>query len=612
MADGRLADIKGCIVSVLSNEHYLAFIKNTYDKHSSFIGDRYSNFYVTMSFIMNITNEEYLEFIKDYPNSHDIINNIGKYLNDLAESGYEKEYHESDIVTCLVNFYDSASVLERFVKDSRKNNNDSRSNITKDEGTESKRILDELIGHKEEIERIVRDANSKDKDIINILNSININKNKIEGILENIEKENKEVSDILLKTQNTKLLLESAIQSLQSKQIEIKTSLSNIEEEINNSLINRIEEFKGTLNKRVSDANSIFSDGVSNLEKTYEFYSQQLNNRLDIKENSVYKGVETFKEQIFKELHDIDNNIQREQLAYYFYRERRKLKGDIDITIFIYAFILMTFIYWCRGFSLTAFNKYDIFISVLIYMLMIGTIQIIINIVNNIGRILSIKSWKDIFRETTLDSEALVDLDSYNTNQNPDEGDISSKVGNLERDGIGESRYKMRRKSIIIKDIFAQTQFLELFTPYWAWLIATLAGMLSIGAVAYYVFDELKDKQYISYSSLIPYTAGYMLLIWFTWFCSKQFSYTKQICDEYEYKYALSKSYLSYRDEAKQLADVKNNEAILIALLDSIIKNIAQSPVQSVQRDCHTPFSEVFNAVKNVYQVEDGGKKTGK
>ena len=90
----------------------------------------------------------------------------------------------------------------------------------------------------------------------------------------------------------------------------------------------------------------------------------------------------------------------------------------------------------------------------------------------------------------------------------------------------------------------------------------------------------------------------------------KQFSYTKQICDEYEYKYALSKSYLSYRDEAKLLAEARNNEAILIALLDSIIKNIAQSPVQSVQRDCHTPFSEVFYAVKNVYTIEKDEKKT--
>ena len=44
--------------------------------------------------------------------------------------------------------------------------------------------------------------------------------------------------------------------------------------------------------------------------------------------------------------------------------------------------------------------------------------------------------------------------------------------------------------------------------------------------------------------------------------------FAKQICDEYEYKYALSKSYLSYRDEAKLLAKASNNEAILIALLD--------------------------------------------
>ena len=41
----------------------------------------------------------------------------------------------------------------------------------------------------------------------------------------------------------------------------------------------------------------------------------------------------------------------------------------------------------------------------------------------------------------------------------------------------------------------------------------------------------------------------------------------------------------------------------MISLLDSIIKNIAQSPVQNVKRDCHTPFTEVFNAVKDAGQA---------
>lgn len=97
-----------------------------------------------------------------------------------------------------------------------------------------------------------------------------------------------------------------------------------------------------------------------------------------------------------------------------------------------------------------------------------------------------------------------------------------------------------------------------------------------------------------------------MILVWFTWFSSKQFSYTKQICDEYEYKYALSKSYLSYRDEAKELAARGNNDAILVALLDSVIKNVATSPVKSVKPDCHTPFTEVFSSIRGAAKtIED-------
>jgi hypothetical protein len=90
-----------------------------------------------------------------------------------------------------------------------------------------------------------------------------------------------------------------------------------------------------------------------------------------------------------------------------------------------------------------------------------------------------------------------------------------------------------------------------------------------------------------------------MILTWFTWFSSKQFSYIKQVRDEYEYKYALSKSYLSYRKEAEDLSGTDKKELLLL-LLGSVINNIATSPVQSVKSDCHTPFSEVLSAAKEV------------
>ena len=152
----------------------------------------------------------------------------------------------------------------------------------------------------------------------------------------------------------------------------------------------------------------------------------------------------------------------------------------------------------------------------------------------------------------------------------------------------------------------------NLLTPYWCWLGLTFAGMFTILRISYVLFilnvqNLLPTEPYKVLGNL----SFFMILVWFTWFCSKQFSYTKQICDEYEYKYALSKSYLSYRDEAKSISlndeDKGKYEAVIVSLLDSVIKNIATSPVKSVKPDCHTPFTEVFGSLKEVVNIQKGG-----
>ena len=146
----------------------------------------------------------------------------------------------------------------------------------------------------------------------------------------------------------------------------------------------------------------------------------------------------------------------------------------------------------------------------------------------------------------------------------------------------------------------------EVLTPYWCWLFATLAGM---GAILY---EALELSNIIKTSlmnnvqplnSVLPYFGIYVILVWFTWFSSKQFSYTKQICDEYEYKYALSKSYIIYKNEAESVITEHSSNAVLLALLDSVIKNIAHSPVQSVKQDVHTPFSEVLKTAKDAVKI---------
>lgn len=140
-----------------------------------------------------------------------------------------------------------------------------------------------------------------------------------------------------------------------------------------------------------------------------------------------------------------------------------------------------------------------------------------------------------------------------------------------------------------------------LLTPYWCWLFLTFVGMSSILCKAILVRSEINPDKIIGgnvFGMVLPHIGVYILLVWFTWFSAKNFSYTKQIADEYEYKYALAKAYMSYKDEALSVVIEQKNNPYLVALLDSVIKNIASSPVQCVKQDVHTPFSEVCKMVK--------------
>lgn len=131
-------------------------------------------------------------------------------------------------------------------------------------------------------------------------------------------------------------------------------------------------------------------------------------------------------------------------------------------------------------------------------------------------------------------------------------------------------------------------------------------GIIGHFAIELYL-KGIEPQSILDYKKYFFYSPLFMILIWFTWFSSKQMSYFKQIYDEYMYKYALSKSYLSYRDEAKKLA---NNNEILLLLLGSVINNISTSPVQSVKSDCHTPFSEILNAAKEAGKINLQNKKS--
>lgn len=140
----------------------------------------------------------------------------------------------------------------------------------------------------------------------------------------------------------------------------------------------------------------------------------------------------------------------------------------------------------------------------------------------------------------------------------------------------------------------------DLFKNQQNFMKATFGGMTTIFLISFAILcSAIAECEFVKPQNAIFLVPIYMVLTWFTWFTAKQYSYYKQIIDEYNYKTALSKSYIIYRDEAKKY----NNEEILILLLGSIINNVTTSPIQSVKSDCHTPFSEILNAAKEAGKV---------
>lgn len=318
-----------------------------------------------------------------------------------------------------------------------------------------------------------------------------------------------------------------------------------------NDLADHKKEALADIERERKDFTQSLNDYRNDIEKTKNNLLQQYNDL-----NKYHKN---FENKIYKELNDIQNSVNREQLVAYFLNERKKLKGDIDIPILICTFLLECIYFFKIDCYITAYWHQFIFLRICVLAI---CIFIFLLTVAQLAKFLY-------------------------------------------------KKFIEKNNEITIK-LFEELK--AILTPYWCWLGLTFIGMACIAKVAYslYYINSTKVDHLDPYL-LFANLPVFMILVWFTWFSSKQFSYTKQICDEYEYKYALSKSYLSYRDEAKELAARGNNDAILVALLDSVIKNIATSPVKSVKPDCHTPFTEVFGSLKEaVNTVKDGNDSINK
>lgn len=277
----------------------------------------------------------------------------------------------------------------------------------------------------------------------------------------------------------------------------------------------------------------------------------------EFKTNEMQKQAELLNKQLLMYTEMLTNDVQRELLAKYFEKERIKLKGNLNMKVIIIPFIILLILH-----SIGMSVNLGILKTILIYVASFIIVQIGSNL-----------------------------LYRYENKQ-------KDKANALKNDENSKTSLFN-----ITLEVMRQHTLEALFSPYWCWLAGTFLGMVCIMAVAVGIlFASFNYWENVTYQRLLPFSPLCLVLIWATWFCSKHFSYTKQVCDEYEYKYALSKSYLGYRQEAELLANKAGNQVLLSDLMRAIIINIARSPVQSVKSDSNMPISEILQTVKDITQ----------
>lgn len=529
MAIATLNDIHSFIKNILSDESYLSKVRQIFDRNFSFLECNSYEFISYLASLLDLDGAEYSFISQKTTDGKKLLEEALSYIVFFEQNRNSRIYDEAEYCVNVTNFMQvirEINKLRENVNPLKKTKQVVTSKITPitDSKDEAMKMLNDIVASKEE-------ANSLCSEIRTI-------KIDLETILNNFEKISKK---------------------------EYRKRFQDCEDALNTDVKNITEKYNGMLVKEQDALN----------EKREAINKQQADLENDIKD---------FKKKTLKEIHEIEDNVHREELARYFYNEKKKRKGDIPMGVLAFAIVLFAS-YWRRELLQPYITDTDVVMRLLLsFIAAIMIAQLLKNIVDNLESIFGFRS-----STSNIKNDAGSDKET-----NGDQQNANNKVQSI-------VDFVTIAGSIVNLHFFK-----ELLTPYWCWLTATFVGMYAIGNVAMDIYQRFESTQ-IKYTDLLPYTAGYMLLIWFTWFSSKQFSYVKQVCDDYEYKYALSKSYLSYRNEARKLADENKDGAIMIALLDSVIKNVAQSPVTKVQKDCHTPFTEIVSALKGIDKNDPPG-----
>jgi hypothetical protein len=116
-------------------------------------------------------------------------------------------------------------------------------------------------------------------------------------------------------------------------------------------------------------------------------------------------------------------------------------------------------------------------------------------------------------------------------------------------------------------------------------LIGTSAGMLPFGAL-----PPLYVAEKIDVAALVLRLLTASPLIWFTWFCARQYGFTSRLIEDYSFKEASALAFVGYRRE------MSDDPEMIKMLRESAIQNFGSSPTKIFSKsDPGSPLHDLFD-----------------
>lgn len=131
----------------------------------------------------------------------------------------------------------------------------------------------------------------------------------------------------------------------------------------------------------------------------------------------------------------------------------------------------------------------------------------------------------------------------------------------------------------------------KLMWTWIAWVILFICGILTLGWLGITKFlPLLESSEIITWQQLVVRLFISVPIVWFTWFCARQYSNTLKIAEDYAFKEASAKAFVGYRDE------VNADKEMIKLLQESAIKSYSDNPAKYFLKDNDsvTPLNEAI------------------